>query len=62
MKTKPLKIILSNADGVGISSEYMNDIIIRIEDLVLEAQSIRPIAGENVQIQYTNNGAVINGT
>lgn len=60
MKTKRLRIIPETPDGVGISSEFMNSIIDRIEDLVLEAESNKPIAGNNVQITYTNNGAIIN--
>jgi hypothetical protein len=60
MKTKPLRIIPESPAGVGISAEFMNSIINRIEDLVLQAEFNKPIAGNNVQITYTNNGAIIN--
>ena len=45
---------------MALSAEFFNDIINRIEDLVLQAQLQKPIAGNNVQIDYTGNGAVIN--
>ena len=60
MNKRPLRIVRPDANGVGISVEFVNDIIKRIEELVLVAQRQRPIAGENIAIQYTNNGAVIN--
>ena len=60
MKTKPLRPIQSTADGVGISVEYMNEIINRIEDLVETADRQKPVAGNNVKISYLNTGAVIN--
>ena len=60
MKTKPLQIIPESPAGVGISSEYINSIINRIEDLVRTADEQRPIAGDNIDISYTSNGAVIN--
>lgn len=61
MKTAPLRLLNPPADGVGITAEYMNDIIERIEDLVRTAEEQRPIAGDNIQIDYTAEGAVING-
>ena len=39
MKTKPLRPIRETPEGVGISVEFMNDIIDRIEDLVAELES-----------------------
>jgi hypothetical protein len=60
MKTKPLRIIPESPAGVGISSEYINSIINRIEDLVRTAEEQRPIAGDNIDISYTSKGAVIN--
>jgi spore germination protein GerM len=45
---------------VGIGAEYINSIIDRIEDLVLTVQSQKPVAGNNIQINYTDKGAVIN--
>jgi hypothetical protein len=60
MKTKPLRIIPESPAGVGISSEYINSIINRIEDLVKTAEEQRPIAGDNIDISYTSKGAVIN--
>jgi hypothetical protein len=60
MKTKPLRIIPESPAGVGISSEYINSIINRIEDLVRTAEEQRPIAGDNINISYTIKGAVIN--
>jgi len=59
-QSQPLRIIRATPDGVGISSDYINTIISRIEDLVLIAQSQKPIAGNNIQINYTAQGAVIN--
>jgi len=59
MKTKPLRVIPESPAGVGISAEFMNSIIDRIEDLVLEAESNKPLAGEGIRIQYTTRGAVI---
>jgi hypothetical protein len=60
MKTKPLRPVQATADGVGISVEYMNEIINRIEDLVETANAQKPVAGNNVKISYLNTGAVIN--
>jgi len=60
MKTQPLRLLNPPADGVGITAEYVNDIIERIEDLVRTAEEQRPIAGNNIQINYTAEGAVIN--
>jgi hypothetical protein len=60
MKTKPLRPIQSTADGIGISVEYMNEIINRIEDLVETANAQKPVAGNNVKISYLNTGALIN--
>jgi hypothetical protein len=37
-KTQPLRPIRPLPNGVGISVEFMNDIINRVEDLVLIAQ------------------------
>jgi hypothetical protein len=60
MKTKPLRIIPESPAGVGISSEFMNSIINRIEDLIEQVELNKPIAGEGIQISYTTKGAVIN--
>ena len=60
MKTRQLRPIKPSPSGVGISAEYINDIINRIEDLVQEAQLQKPIAGNNITINYTDKGAVIN--
>jgi len=60
MKTKPLRIIPQSPVGVGISSEYINSIISRIEDLVKTEEEQKPIAGDNINIDYTSRGAVIN--
>jgi len=59
-KSQPLRTIRATPDGVGISADYINSIIDRIEDLVLVAQSQKPIAGNNIQINFTAQGAVIN--
>jgi hypothetical protein len=59
MKTKELRPINPTPEGVGISAEYINSIIERIEDLVQVAESQKPIAGEGIAIQYTARGAVI---
>ena len=59
MKTKELRPINPTPEGVGISAEYINDIIDRIEDLVQVAESQRPIAGNNITISYASTGAVI---
>lgn len=58
--TQPLRPIRPTPEGVGISAEYINSIIERIEDLVLIAQSQKPIAGNNVRVNFTAQGAVIN--
>jgi hypothetical protein len=60
MKTKPLRPIQATADGIGISVEYMNEIINRVEDLVETAERQKPVAGNNVQISYLPSGALIN--
>lgn len=59
-KTQPLRPLRPTPEGVGISSNYINSIIERIEDLVLIAQSQKPVAGNNVTINFNSNGAVIN--
>lgn len=59
MKTNPLRPIRATADGVGISVEYINEVITRIEDLVETAQRQKPIAGNNIQVNFTENGSVI---
>jgi len=59
MKTNPLRPIRATADGVGISVEYINEVISRIEDLVETAQRQKPIAGNNIEVNFTSNGAVI---
>jgi len=60
MKTKELRRINPTPQGVGISAEYINSIISRIEDLVKTAEEQKPIAGDNINIDYTSRGAVIN--
>lgn len=60
MKTKELRPINPTPQGVGISADYINSIIERIEDLVQVAQSQKPIAGDGINVQYTARGAVIN--
>ena len=60
MKTKPFRAKHPPADGVGISVEYMNEIINRIEDLVETADRQKPVAGNNVKISYLPSGALIN--
>jgi hypothetical protein len=62
MKTNPLRPIRATADGVGISVEYINEVISRIEDLVETAQRQKPIAGNNIAVNFTGDGAVINVT
>jgi hypothetical protein len=59
-KSQPLRTIRPTPDGVGISSDYINSIIDRIEDLVLVAQSQKPVAGNNITVNFTPQGAVIN--
>jgi hypothetical protein len=59
MKTNPLRPIRATADGVGISVEYINEVISRIEDLVETAQRQKPIAGNNIEVNFTGDGAVI---
>ena len=59
MKTKPLRIVPESPAGVGISSEFMNSIIDRVEDLIQQVELNKPIAGEGIQISYTTRGAVI---
>ena len=58
--SRPLRKLNPTPAGVGIGTEYINSIIDRIEDLVLTAQSQKPVAGNNIQINYTDKGAVIN--
>lgn len=60
MKTKKLRPINPSPQGVGISAEYINSIIERIEDLTENAERQKPVAGNNITIQYTPVGAVIN--
>jgi len=57
--SRPLRIIKPTAGGVGISVEFINSIIARIENLVAIAQSQKPIAGNNIRINFTPEGAVI---
>jgi hypothetical protein len=59
-KSKPLRTIRATPNGVGISADYINTIIDRIEDLMLVAQSQKPVAGNNVTVNFTPQGAVIN--
>ena len=59
-KSQPLRPIRATPSGVGISSDYINTIIERIEDLVLIAQNQKPISGNNITINFTAQGAVIN--
>jgi hypothetical protein len=58
-KSQPLRTIRPTPDGVGISVDYINSIINRIEDLVQVAESQKPLAGDNIAISYTSTGAVI---
>lgn len=58
--TQPLRAIRPTPEGVGISAEYINSIIDRIEDLVLIAQNQKPVAGNNITVNFTAQGAVIN--
>lgn len=58
--TQPLRPIRPTPHGVGISADYINSIIDRIEDLVLVAQNQKPVAGNNVTVNFTAQGAVIN--
>ena len=59
-KSQPLRTIRTSPNGVGISSDYINTIIDRIEDLVLVAKNQKPIAGNNITVNFTSQGAVIN--
>lgn len=59
MKTKPLRTIQVPADGAGISVEFINEIINRIEDLVQVANLQKPVAGNNIKISYLEKGALI---
>lgn len=59
-KSQPLRTIREAPGGVGISSDYINSIIDRIEDLVQVAQNQKPVPGNNIQINFTAQGAVIN--
>jgi hypothetical protein len=59
-KSQPLRPIRATPDGVGISVDYINSIIDRIEDLVQVAQNQKPVPGNNIQINFTAQGAVIN--
>lgn len=58
--SRPLRKINPTPTGVGIGAEYINSIIDRIENLVLTVQTQKPVAGNNIQINYTDKGAVIN--
>ncbi len=58
--SRPLRKLNPTPSGVGIGAEYINDIISRIEQLVQVAQLQKPIAGNNITINYTAEGAVIN--
>jgi len=58
--SRPLRKLNLTPSGVGIGVEYINDIIGRIEQLVQVAQLQKPIAGNNITINYTGEGAVIN--
>jgi hypothetical protein len=60
VKTKKLRPINPTPKGVGISAEYINSIIERIEDLTENAERQKPVAGNNITIQYTPLGVVIN--
>jgi hypothetical protein len=59
-RSQPLRTIRATPDGVGISVDYINTIIDRIEDLVQVAQNQKPVPGNNIQINFTAQGAVIN--
>jgi hypothetical protein len=59
MKTKKLNVINSGPEGVGLSVDFMNSIIDRVEDLIQQVELNRPIAGEGIQISYTPRGAII---
>jgi len=58
--SRPLRKLNPTPSGVGIGVEYINDIIGRIEQLVQVAQLQKPNAGNNITINYTAEGAVIN--
>ena len=60
MKTSTLRPIKSSTDGYAMSLSVMNQIIERIEDLVEQAESQRPIAGDGISISYTKDGSIIN--
>lgn len=60
MKTKRIDVINAGPEGVGLSVDFMNSIIDRVEDLVKTAEEQKPIAGDNINIDYTSRGAVIN--
>jgi len=57
--SRPLRKINPTPAGVGIGAEYINSIIDRIEQLVLVAELQKPIAGNNITVNYTANGVVI---
>lgn len=59
MKTKKLEVINAGPEGVGLSVDFMNSIINRVEDLIQQVELNRPIAGEGIQISYTQKGAII---
>lgn len=59
MKTKPLRQIQVSADGAGISVEFINEIINRVEDLVQTANLQKPVAGNNIKISFLEKGALI---
>jgi hypothetical protein len=58
--SRPLRKLNPSPSGVGIGAEYMNSIIGRIEELILIAEAQKPVAGNNIQINFTDKGAVIN--
>ena len=57
--SRPLRKINPTPAGVGIGAEYINSIIDRIEQLVLVAELQKPIAGNNITVNYTAKGVVI---
>lgn len=60
MNTSRLRTIRSSTDGYAMSLSVINQLIDRIEDLIDQAEKQRPLAGSNIQISYTSEGAVIN--
>jgi hypothetical protein len=57
--SRPLRKLNPTPAGVGIGAEYINDIINRIEQLVQVAELQKPIAGNNINVNYTAQGVVI---